>query len=309
MTRLEREEQNIFEILESNFADIDSETLEAYSIVRQNHPEILMVENFDVSKEKLDFFTQRHFEIYNEQAEEIYKNLPKQLVLSSGMFGGKTTLSFLLLERFLKEGKQTALLIADVMGEDYITARSYKGCQQRPAHRFGSLTNYRETIDVLSNSVVDVVFLDEFSFLDINIVQELQKMCQEEGKNLVLTGLNASYLGQPLPAFCDDCSVLKNSLHQYCFSFVSGFCEEVPQGTNTIRYVKMDNRWVLDIGLLPLVVSKENSHIVHYAPAMYCHTAVSMLEDFPELLEGILRPSPQKMEKQKEFLHKLSPSY
>lgn len=295
---------DIIDFFIKNSLDIDSETLEIYSLLQKEYGEILFRNDLDVPKEKLDFYTSMHFEIYNQKADEIFRNLPSSLVLSSGMFGGKTTLSFLLCDKFLSKGKKVEMLIADVMGENYITARSYKGCQKKPAKRFGKLTNYVEIIKELEKSDTDVVFLDEFSFLDVEIVEDLQKMCSKNNKNLILTGLSRSYLGEPLPAFKEDSKILENSNVEQCFSFVTGFCEREPLGTSTVRYVNIFGNWVLDFGLLPLVVSKEKTNVVRYAPAMYEHTAVSILSDKRELLEKILKPSEKKLKRQIQLLKK-----
>lgn len=283
----------------------DEKILEIYSILEKDYSEVLYRENFDVSKEKLDYYTQRHCEIYSKKSEEIFENFPRCLILSSGMFGGKTTLSFLLCEKFEREGKRVEMLIADVVGEDYITARSYRGSQKKSAKRFGHLTEYKKTIENLSESEVDVILLDEFSFLDVKIIEDLQEMCFANDKKLILTGLSSSYLGKLLPAFEEGSKILKNAQIEECFSFVPGFCEQEPLGRNTVRYLRINNNWVLDFGLLPLVISKEKTHIVHYTPAMYEHTAVSILKGNEELLDSILCPSKKMVLKQNLLFGKL----
>ncbi len=305
MLEQELNNQDTQGFLKDNLPIIDEEILEIYSILETNHPEILYVGNFDVPKEQLDYYCARHFEIYSQKADEILKDLPNSLVLSSGMFGGKTTLSFLILDRLLEKKAEVALLIADVMGEDYITARSYKGEHKRDAVRFGDMTDYRETIAKLAYSDVEVIFLDEFSFLNLKIVEDLQEMCLQEKKSLILTGLNKSYLGQALPAFCFNSKIIQNSEITECYSFVPGFCDVEPLGTSTIRYVKIQDKWILDFGLLPLVVSKEKSHVVHYAPAMGEHTAVEILKNNPDLLTKILFPTEDKLCNQNSLLHRL----
>lgn len=302
----ENELKQGIEFLEKNLPVVDSKTFEAYSILNNDYSEILCFRDFNISKEKLDFYTARHYEIYSKKAEEILCDLPRSLVLSSGMFGGKTTLSFLILDELLKQDKNVELLIADVMGEDYITARSYRGQQRRSAERFGDLTDYQKKIEALSKKDIDVIFLDEFSFLNTKIVEDLQEMCFAEKKHLVLTGLNASYLGEPLPAFCEDSKILANSKVEQCYSFVTGFCEEEPLGTSTIRYVKINDQWVMDVGLLPLVVSKEKSHVVHYAPAMLEHTASHIFREYEDILKSFLYPSEEKRLNQEMLLENLS---
>ena len=283
----------------------DEQILKIYSILESDYSEILYKENFSLPKEKLDYYTKRHYEIYFEKSDKLLKSLPQCLILSSGMFGGKTTLSFLLCEKLEKEGKKVEMLIADVVGEDYITARSYRGSKRKPAKRFGHLTNYEKTIENLSESKVDVILLDEFSFLDSKIVEDLQEMCLQNKKTLILTGLSSSYLGKPLSAFEKNSKILQNAQVEECFSFVPGFCEEKPLGRNTIRYLKISGKWVLDFGLFPLVVSKEKTYIVRYSPAMYEHTAVSILKNEKELLNSILCPSRERTLKQKSLFKKL----
>ena len=306
MYKTESEQDDILKFLEENLPDADFEILEPYSILNENREDILFIQDFDLPEGRIEYYASKHFEIYSNQAKEILKDLPPSLILSSGMFGGKTTLSFIILDELVMQGKSVSLLIADVMGEDYITARSYKNGERRSAVRFGYSTNYEGIIEELRKSNVDAVFLDEFSFLDVAIVEALQEMCLEKGKNLVLTGLNTSYLGHPLPAFCNGSSLLEKSKIEECYSFVPNFCDEEPLGTSTIRYVKIADNWVLDVGLLPLVVSKEKSHIVHYAPAMQEHTAVNILQSRPDLLYGILYPSQERVRKQQSLLGKLS---
>ncbi len=267
---------------------------------------MLYKDDFSLSREKLDYYTRKHYEIYSIKADKILKNLPQCLVLSSGMFGGKTTLSFLICEKLQKEGKKVEMLIADVVGENYITARSSKRFQKKSAKRFGQLTKYKKTIENLAAKDIDVILLDEFSFLDIKIIQDLQEMCLSSGKTLILTGLSSSYLGEPLPVFKEKSNIFENAQIEECFSFVPGFCEEEPLGRNTIRYLKINGKWVLDFGLLPLIVSKEKAHIVHYAPAMYEHTAVYILKDEKELLNSIIFPSRERIFKQNLLFTKLN---
>jgi len=313
MTKVETEKsrESAVEFLEKNTQnDIDNDILDIYSVLEEKCPEILMPENLDVSEEKIAGFTAKHYEIYSNQAETILsKPLPSSLVLSSGMFGGKTTLSFFLLDGLVNQKKKVEFLIADVLGENFVTARSYKEGDKRgkkcDATRFGFMTDYELTLERLANNGTEVVFLDEFSFLNVEIVEELQEMCQATGKNLILTGLNSSYLGMPLPAFHEDSKILKNSHEEKCYSFVCGFRDDEPLGTSTIRYVNLNDRWVLDVGLLPLVVSKEKVKIVRYAPGMQEHTAVHNLQNHPYLLNKVLDPSRERVFQQENLLARL----
>ncbi len=305
MSNIEEEkQQDVVEFLQANVGDIDPITLESYKILQVESPEVLFVKSFDLPKEKRDYYIDRHLEIYSEQAERILSDFPECLVLSSGMFGGKTTLSFLIIDELKKRDKKVELLIADVMGEDCITARSYKNGRVR-AMRFGELTNYAETLDFLSKSDVDVILLDEFAFLNMDVVCDLQEMCFENSKNLILTGLNTSYLGVPFPAFYENSPIMQKSKVEKCYSFVNGHCDDEPAGTSTIRYAKINNNWILDIGLLPLVVSKELVNIVTYAPGMPKHSAINIFQNNREILENILNPTEEKLDNQKKLFDRL----
>ncbi len=306
MSNIEKEQQNAVEFLQRNAPEADPIALECYSILENECPEVLFVDCFDLPEEKRDYYIKKHLEIYSKQAERIVQDLPSSVVLSSGMFGGKTTLSFLILDELVKQGKKTELLIADLVGENYITARSYKDGRKSDAVRFGKVVGYEEKIEFLKESDVDVLLLDEFAFLDLDVVIELQEMCFQKGKNLILTGLNANYLGQVLPAFSENSPIIKNSRIEECYSFVPGFCDEKPLGTSTIRYVNLGGSWILDVGLLPLVVSKELTHVVKYAPAMKEHTAAHIFQNYPDLLDKIFYPTAERQERQVNLFERLN---
>lgn len=274
--------------------------IEAYDLISQTDPELIYPTTFDIEPEKLDHFKQVHGAMYHEQAQEIVKDLPQIAVIYSGMFGGKTTLAFEI-EDALRKSKHLNILnaIAFSMGESYVTARSYtQGATKRDAFRFGG-ENYEEQIETLMNNPADYIFLDEFSFLiPTNPVVKLIDACKRTGKGLLLTGLNTNFLGDELPMFQENSLIMAdpNIKKFQCHSFVSGICDEYPQGTNTIRYANINigngkKRWVYDLGLYPLVVSKEYPNAVHYAPAMEEQTARYLLRNNRYLQDAILHPT------------------
>lgn len=287
---------------------IDQRVLEAYQIIADQNPEILHPTDKEITKEETAEFAQKHLDIYTTQAEEIVRfGLPPSLIIGSCMYGGKSTLSFLILDQLKERGHKTEILIADVMGEPHVTARSYpsKG-KIREARRYGESTNPMQMIQEIAKSDTEVILLDEFSFLNPHLVEMLQSMCIRTGKHIILTGLNTNYLGQPLPAFRRNSEILKRSENIQCFSFVKGYCEKEPKGTNTIRYVKIGGEWIYDAGILPLVVSKEHSEIVHYSPAMPHQTTSAMLENFPRQRDAILHPDQDLLSRQHALLEYLA---
>ncbi len=282
---------------------IEEEILEGYEFLEKKHSEILTVESFQISKEKLKIFKEKHLEIYSKKSKEILKELPNSLILSSSMFGGKTTLSFLILEELEKQGRKVDYFIAYTVGENYITARSIN--KKKKAKKFGNEKSYKKFLSELKNT--DVVLLDEFSFLpNIQVVEELQSYCIEEKKHLILTGINANYLGVSLPIFKNNSKVLKKSKLIQCYSFVPNISETEPLGSKSIRYVRIKDKWIYDIGLLPLVVSKEYKSIVNYTPAIVEQTPLYVFRNKKNIFNSILNPSKKTLENQNKLFEKLT---
>ena len=263
-----------------------------------------------VSSESLTKYRETHAHIYKDEASLWIKEKPQVTIIQSGMFGGKTTLAFNLEDRLKGEGLHVTNLIAYVMGEDYVTGRSYSTDQsknRRRAIKFGNPETSKDDIAKLMMANSDYFVLDEFSFLpDMQVVQALIQACLKNGKGLILTGLDTNYLGYPLPPFQETGFVknLPSAKRLYCKSFVPGICEEEPLGTNTIRYAYINGKWILDIGIYPTVVSKEHSRIVRYAPAMKSQTASHVFRNNPHLLSAILYPTELEDIQRKIFLKK-----
>ena len=282
---------------------------EAYDYLFANDPSVLLPPG-EVSKEALTRYRQKHGEIYREEATTWIEEEPQVTIIQSGMFGGKTTLAFNLEDRLKEKGLHVTNLIAYVMGEDYVTGRSYSADpkkNKRPAIKFGDPTTYTEEISQLMSGDSDYLVLDEFSFLpDMQVVQALILACIKNGKGIVLTGLDTNYLGYPLPPFQENGFVkdLTTAKKLYCKSFVPGICEDIPLGTNTIRYAYIDGKWILDIGIYPTVVSKEHNQVVRYAPAMKSQTASHIFRDDPYLLSAILYPTELEDIQRRIFLKK-----
>lgn len=299
------------EIIESiNNTDnmlLTPQLLEAYEIISQSNPELIYPTTFDIEPEKLEYFKHAHGAMYHKQAQKVVEDLPQIAVIYSGMFGGKTTLAFEIEDALRKRNLTTCNLIAESMGESYVTARSYtQGPTKRNAIRFGG-ENYKEQIEMLMNNSADYLFLDEFSFLiPTNPVVELIQACKKNNKGLFMTGLNTNFLGDDLPIFQKDSPIIvdKNIKKIQCHSFVSGVCEEDPHGTSTIRYAYIGGKWIYDLGLYPLVVSKEYSHIVHYAPAIEEQTAKYLLRNNKYLQDAILHPTEYENISRKVLLRK-----
>jgi hypothetical protein len=300
-----KQDMQIEDIFENNSLEVDPITLDAYSYMQEVHPELLFLDeaNLKPTPEELKKFTNYHSKRYQTLARDLYDhNSWEVLLVGSGMYGGKSTLSFYLLDYFQEKGYNPVVLIADIMEENSVTGRSYTGPGEgiRDAIKYGS-----EPLDLGNDNVI--ILLDEFSFLPSSEpVKRLIDDCKNRGRKLVLTGLNSNYLGYPLPTFED----VKEAadLNPHCHSFIPGQQEEEPTGTSTIRYVKIGNYWVYDIGILPLVVSKEKEDIVHYCPARQEHTFVEIFSELPTIRDHILNPSEELEALQARRLNVLSPT-
>lgn len=269
---------------------------EAYQYILNTDPSIL-VPPCEVSPAQLIQYKAKHAEIYSAEATSWIDEKPQITVIQSGMFGGKTTLAFNLEDHLKAQGQKVTNLIAFVMGEDYVTGRSYSddpNKNRRSAIKFGDSQTTAQIIKTLMNSDSDYFVLDEFSFLpDTQVIENLIQACLKHDKGLILTGLDTNYLGHPLAPFQADgvLNEFPNIKRLYCKSFVPGICDDIPQGTNTIRYAYVNEQWILDIGIYPTVVSKEHSKVVKYAPAMEYQTASYIFRTQPHLLDAILYPT------------------
>lgn len=282
---------------------------EAYQYILDTNPSIL-VPPCEVSQVQLVEYRAKHAEIYSTEADSWIDEMPQITVIRSGMFGGKTTLAFNLEDRLKAQGQKVTNLIAFVMGEDYVTGRSYSddpNKNRRSALKFGDTQTTAQMMKALMNSDSDYFVLDEFSFLpDTQVIEDLIQACLRHDKGLILTGLDTNYLGHPLAPFQADgvLSKFPNIKRLYCKSFVPGICDDIPQGTNTIRYAYINGQWILDIGVYPTVVSKEHSEIVKYAPAMRYQTASHIFKTQPHLLDAILYPTELEDIQRRIFLKK-----
>lgn len=111
------------------------------------------------------------------------------------------------------------------------------------------------------------------------------------GKKLILLGLDTNYLGDELPIFKTKYfqETLKNRRTRIldCYSYVNTTnTDSPPNGKGTIRYLRIGDRWVLDLGIGELVISKENADLVLYFPS---------IETLKNLLKGTVSLSTYSM--------------
>lgn len=313
-------EKTVVGILKETFQeDIEPEILQIYEILKQQCPEILRYK----TREKdipVDEYTQRHQEEYKELSNELSKENWEVLVIGSGMFGGKSTLSFFILDKFEEQGYTPIVCMADVMAEDenFVTARSYPGEEEdkiRKAIRYGEKEN--TNAEFLDQEGPLIVLLDEFSFYEnpntvTKLVDKIRKKNKDRDKNdkikLILTGLNTNCLGQTLGIFTNLDRYIGEHKEVFCKSFVHTINNE-QVGDSTIRYVNIRGKWILDIGILPLIVSKIESMLVHYRSATKEETFAKIFEGYPNILDFILNPTEELVNKQKQRKEQLIESF
>jgi thymidine kinase len=298
----ERTQLSTIEILEETFGELSEEILLAYQIAQEKEIQLEKTEcELYVSPEQRRIYSEKHIEIYDPIADEIASRINDSLeqnkgisiLIESGMFGGKSSLSILILNKLKEKYKTNSLIaIANCMQEDIVTARSLDIVEN--ALKFGTKEQYERILEQMEKSGTKVLLLDEFSFLfgdDLKMLEKFHELCLSKGICVILTGLNKSYIGEPLEAFTHtNSSILKSQERIVCKAFVPGQGSEKPQGTHTTRYVKIGNRYILDLGILPLVVSKEERNLIEEPLAVYSattteNTMLYILSSHPELLE------------------------
>jgi hypothetical protein len=279
----------------------DKRILDAYDFLARTNPNILFLkeEHLEPTEEQLDYYTSWHSNRYKELAKQLVKDEWDVLVIGSGMFGGKSTLSFEILDRYKEQGYDTVVSIADIMPDNYVTARSYQGeKRKRRALKYPSEKEYLEKN--IQAQKPFVVLLDEFSFFpSLEPLDDLLEYTKGHRARLLLTGLDSNYLGESLDIY------LQTVENNHCRtenlkSFIPSIESKTPIGTHTIRYVKINDTWIYDMGILPLVVSKEEEFLVHYCPATFDMTFVYNFKDMPEIRDHILFPS-EELEKEQEW--------
>lgn len=301
----ELEDVGIREYLSYYFPDLEKEKLDAYEYIEQNCPEKLFPPLAQDEEIPIEKYTAIHSRIHKEMTKQILSKSWDVLVEKSGMFGGKTSSSFDLADKLERMGYSVKICIADVMGEDFITGRSYQdGPKERKADRYGKMfpkielppkeyfvRDEKGKLRKVHNEK-RVVILDEFSFLDNESIKRFVQKCREENVKVILTGLDKNYLGETLAPFENLHSIIGNYKEVECKSFVPGLDDDEPTGDSTIRYINIGGKQIIDLGILPLVVSKEEENkygkkIVTYAACRKEMTAKYIFANLPHLWKHI----------------------
>ena len=274
--------------------------------------------------------SRRHNNHYSKKAENFAEKITKSfteespfsLKIRSGMYGGKTTLAILTKSELEKKDENNVVIpcISSAMEEDYLTARAL-GDEKVPAERFG--TEYYEKLKGKIKSIQSegknvTLILDEFSFLfgeNLDKLEEFHRYCQNNNIATIYLGLDTGYTGLPLEAFERQDSCIDNTSEEYsCKSFL--FNEDNvkrgdPTGRYTTRYVRIGGRLILDLGILPLVVSKEDVNNYTKKPIaiyMAAKKENTMLGIFKEKTIEVLKYFDRYSELQEEKLNTLKVS-
>ncbi len=288
-------------------------------------------------EEKVDRFKRKHIQIYSKHAVLIADALTQgtidHITFLSGMHGGKSTIAFLTMDKLIKQGFEPIYLVADVLGELHIRSRALN--QTRPAIPFGELlckddngydtniTNSKKLFELLENKRSEqlAIFLDEFSFTNPELVIKLLGFSGPNVK-VMLAGLDTNFNGVPLPFQAEqyrhqilhanlsingiDQNALYNG-HCQCYSFVPNLSEDEPRGTHTVRYLQIPlanggSVYLRDLGIGPLIISKDLRQVVCYAPAMDYQSTVEWFKGYDGVAEAILNPDIRTAAMQEEFL-------
>jgi hypothetical protein len=259
-------------------------------------PPLFLREPQELAPDILDRLSVQHMDYYLPEINSLVKQYSQwdNLVFRSGMYGGKTSFVFTLLDK-LERGKgiNNTLLVADVMDENSITGRGYiGGSKRREALRFGQESfKSQKDVDTLVSKCDEVVVLDEYTFLESTVINSLVNSCERFNKKLILLGLDTNAFGEELPIFKDThfkTTLKKGSTRVVeCNSYIDIY-DEKPSGLGSIRYFKIPKTqmWALDLGILPLVISKELVDVVKYYPSLLLLVESFRNEQFLNLLNS-----------------------
>lgn len=272
--------------------ELASEYLELYSHYQNEilveyadqAPSLLLPEDIPTKlpPEVLEMYSKGHSKFYEAKLQELINTYEEWdlLVMQSGMYGGKSSCAFELIDRLREEGVETSLFISASMGEGFVTGRGFgKTGERRNAKKFGGFgitlsdeLRRRVLVEVITTKT-PVICVDEYTFSNPDEITTLMNVAKAYGKKLILLGLDTNYLGDELPIFKTKYfqETLKNRRTQIldCYSYVNANnTESPPNGKGTIRYLRIGDRWVLDLGIGELVISKENADLVLYFPSI-----------------------------------------
>lgn len=258
----------------------------------EEKPKITLIELFgkrhkEHYKPKAKFFSQEIEYGFQEDQE------PYSLIIESGMYGGKTTLAILIKDELeLNPNNCVITCISTAMAEDFLTARSISS-KPIPAERFGP-NKYEALKDKIRENQAEgknvTLLLDEFSFLfgkDLDMLEDFHQYCKANNVAVIFLGLNKGYTGLPLEIFTRENSNILQSEKYECKAFIpekDNHKNSPPSGKYTTRYVRIGNRLLLDLGILQLVVSKEeknknNKSIVVYTATTKENTMLGIFKD------------------------------
>lgn len=256
------------------FRDVIQTYADYYECLQEDKslPPLFLVDPQPLDDETLCGLSVRHIEYYKPVVDEIVQDYKKWklLILNSGMYGGKTTLAVLTIRKIEEEMNiNTSVLIAEEMNEECINARALED-GKIAAKKYG-IKNFpdQKSVNEFVKTLEEVVLLDEYSFADQESVLMLMKACADYNKKLILLGLDTNAFGEELGIFKNDeyiSRVNKSSCHKVlCRSFVKSE-QEKPTGRSQVRYFKdpYSDLWILDLGFLRLVISKELKDLIFY---------------------------------------------
>lgn len=222
------------------------------------------------SNQELASYRSKHLDEYLTLSQELYYDFnSNSMLIHSGMFGGKSTLAHLITNHFKKENFEIINLIPDFMvpnSSGFISLRTLN--QQVDAKTYPR--DFNSILKSLEESKKYIIHFDECTFLNSDLISDfLREMSTRSNVKIIFTGLNRDYLGINLPAYeilSKNCSKIVE-----CKSYVSGFDSDGNIGTHTIRYIKINDRWLLDFGFARKIIPKECQSVIYLPCPEFIH--------------------------------------
>lgn len=235
--------------------------------------EILFYPEFATTEDKTTW-GEMHLKMYREKARDLVYSPEgsisiQQIAIISGMFGGKSTLAFEIIDLLEKEGFEIQIfntIKPDTASRNHSTLT----CQQLTKEAMDEYM--RKISEDKDNPKKRAVYIDEFSFTNIGEetiadFTNFLNFLKENDVYVILTGLEHYSTGMEIPLVkaLKELEIIPTWVEAR--SFVKQVDPSNPTGNRTIRYFKIGKFYYPDFGgLEPIVVENPLDPSVRYAP-------------------------------------------
>lgn len=251
-------------------------------------------------------------EIYGQKHKEIYEDVITDIVnwveqvkghelytIVSGMFGGKSTLAFEAIAQLENKGykvfKCVGLPQQKLMSRNHPEKIECKGVTRETLNTSYSIGKDSEGNEIWSKSIKDqlidfakhnpygLIYLDEFSFMEEDVLDEFIAFAKQLDLKVLQTGLSHDALNRPLKPASKYFNLRNSNKIYQCRSFVKNDNGKMV-GKRTMRFFKLENsQYLPDFGACRHIVLEGQTPSIVYYPVREEDHPAEILEDSQEL--------------------------